>query len=58
MSRTATINPAPTTTVVSVLGAASLCHLLNDLMQALLPATYPIFQDKFGLSFADRKSVV
>lgn len=52
MSRTATINPAPTTTVVSVLGAASLCHLLNDLMQALLPATYPIFQDKFGLSFA------
>ncbi|KHJ56371.1 Fosmidomycin resistance protein [Aureimonas altamirensis] len=52
MSQTTTITTAPTTAVVSVLGAASLCHLLNDLMQALLPATYPIFQDEFGLSFA------
>lgn len=51
MSQTTTITTAPTTDVVSALGAASLCHLLNDLMQALLPATYPIFQDEFGLSF-------
>ncbi len=49
MSQTTTITTAPTTDVVSALSAASLCHLLNDLMQALLPATYPIFQDEFGL---------
>lgn len=36
----------------SVLLATSICHLLNDLLQALLPAVYPILQDRFDLSFA------
>ena len=36
----------------SVLWAASLCHLLNDMLQALLPAVYPILQGGFDLSFA------
>ncbi len=40
------------TTVFTVLGAASLCHFLNDLLQALLPAAYPILQNNFTLSFA------
>ena len=40
------------TTVFSVLWAASFCHLLNDMMQALLPAAYPILQGGFNLSFA------
>lgn len=40
------------TAVFSVLGAASLCHFLNDMMQALLPAVYPILQSNFTLSFA------
>lgn len=40
------------TTVFSVLWAASFCHLLNDMMQALLPAAYPILQGGFDLSFA------
>ncbi len=38
--------------VFSVLWAASFCHLLNDMMQALLPAVYPILQGGFNLSFA------
>jgi FSR family fosmidomycin resistance protein-like MFS transporter len=42
----------PTGTVFPVLWAASFCHLLNDLMQALLPAVYPILQGDFELSFA------
>src|SRR5215471_5101244 len=40
------------TTVFSVLWAASFCHLLNDMMQALLPAAYPILQGGVNLSFA------
>ena len=41
-----------TGTIFPVLWAASFCHLLNDLMQALLPAVYPILQGGFELSFA------
>ncbi len=32
--------PAPTRTVFSVILAISVCHLLNDMMQSLLPAIY------------------
>ncbi|GLS43558.1 FSR family fosmidomycin resistance protein-like MFS transporter [Methylobacterium brachythecii] len=39
-------------TVFPVLVAASICHLLNDMLQALLPAVYPILQGGFDLSFA------
>jgi len=39
-------------TVFPVLLAASFCHLLNDMIQALLPAIYPILQGSFDLSFA------
>jgi FSR family fosmidomycin resistance protein-like MFS transporter len=35
-----------------ILWAASLCHMLNDMLQALLPAVYPILQGGFDLSFA------
>jgi MFS transporter, FSR family, fosmidomycin resistance protein len=38
-------------TVFSVLGAVSVCHLLNDMMQSLLPAIYPILKGGFALSF-------
>jgi MFS transporter, FSR family, fosmidomycin resistance protein len=34
-----------------ILGAVSFCHLLNDLMQALLPAIYPILKGGFDLTF-------
>lgn len=38
--------------VFPVLISASVCHLLNDMLQALLPAIYPILQGDFNLSFA------
>jgi MFS transporter, FSR family, fosmidomycin resistance protein len=36
-----------------VLTAISFCHLLNDVLQALLPAIYPLFKRVFDLSFAE-----
>ena len=39
-------------TVFPVIWAASLCHLLNDLLQAVLPAVYPVLQGGFDLSFS------
>jgi FSR family fosmidomycin resistance protein-like MFS transporter len=39
------------TTAFSVLGAVSFCHLLNDMLQATLPAIYPILKGGFDLSF-------
>jgi FSR family fosmidomycin resistance protein-like MFS transporter len=38
-------------TVFSVLVAISFCHLLNDMMQSLLPAIYPDLKTNFGLDF-------
>lgn len=35
-----------------ILVALSVGHLLNDLLQALLPALYPLLKDEFHLSFA------
>jgi MFS transporter, FSR family, fosmidomycin resistance protein len=36
---------------LSVLLAASICHFLNDLMQSVFTATYPIFKSEFDLTF-------
>ncbi|WP_022727931.1 MFS transporter [Fodinicurvata sediminis] len=38
-------------TAFLVLSALSLCHFLNDMMQSLLPAIYPVLQQNFALSF-------
>lgn len=38
-------------TAFLVLGAISFCHLLNDMMQSLLPAIYPMLKTSFGLDF-------
>jgi len=40
-----------TETAFAILGAISFCHLLNDMMQSLLPAIYPILKDSYGLTF-------
>ena len=40
-----------TETVFAVLLAISFCHLLNDMMQSLLPAIYPKLKVDFGLTF-------
>src|SRR5438105_2124546 len=39
-------------TAFAVLGAVSLSHLLNDIVQSLLPAIYPVLKASFGLTFA------
>jgi FSR family fosmidomycin resistance protein-like MFS transporter len=49
---TATPIKAVQTTTFAVLFAISFCHLLNDMMQALLPAVYPILRGTLDLSFA------
>jgi MFS transporter, FSR family, fosmidomycin resistance protein len=36
---------------IAILAALSVCHLLNDMMQSLLPAIYPILKTTFGLDF-------
>ena len=38
--------------VVRIVGAVALAHLLNDLIQAVLPAIYPMLKSEFTLSFA------
>lgn len=38
-------------TVLPVLGALSVCHLLNDLLQSLLPALYPVLKTSYSLDF-------
>jgi MFS transporter, FSR family, fosmidomycin resistance protein len=40
-------------TVVGVLVAISFCHLLNDMMQSLLPALYPMLKTSYRLSFGE-----
>lgn len=39
------------TTVVGILAAISFCHFLNDTVQSLLPAIYPMLKDSFALDF-------
>ena len=47
-----TINaPIVQKTVYSVLFSIAFAHLLNDLMQSVIPSTYPILKENFNLSF-------
>ncbi|MEK6201259.1 MAG: MFS transporter [Desulfobulbaceae bacterium] len=39
-------------TAFTILVIISVCHLLNDMMQTLLSAIYPLLQSNYGLSFA------
>ena len=43
--------PSQEAMVVAIVAAVSFCHCLNDLIQALLPAIYPILKDSYGLDF-------
>ncbi len=40
-------------TVFAIVGALSFSHLLNDTMQSLIPALYPMLKTNLGLSFAE-----
>ena len=52
MSTAATAGEEGAKTAFSILAAISFCHLLNDMMQSLLPAIYPILKTNYGLDFA------
>ncbi|MCX4293573.1 MULTISPECIES: MFS transporter [unclassified Prevotella] len=39
-------------TAYSVLLAIGFAHLLNDMMQSVIPAVYPLLKEKFGFTFA------
>jgi len=39
------------TTTLSILVAISVSHMLNDMMQSLAPALYPVFREQLGLTF-------
>src|SRR5262245_12448835 len=39
------------TSAVAILFALSFCHLLNDAIQALIPAIYPVLKESFKLNF-------
>ena len=39
-------------TTMAILAALSLSHLLNDVMQSLLPAVYPLLKESYSLSFS------
>lgn len=38
---------------VGIVGAAAFAHLLNDLIQAMLPAIFPMLKTQFSLSFSE-----
>lgn len=40
-------------TVFSILFAISIGHFLNDMMQSVIPAVYPLIKDHFQLSFTE-----
>lgn len=47
---------APATTIaskttLSIIVAVSVCHLINDTMQSLLSAIYPILKENYGLDY-------
>jgi len=47
----ASTEPQKARTAFGILGAISLSHLLNDMIQSLILALYPLLQSEFSLSF-------
>lgn len=47
----ATRAPADSGTTFAILVSLSVCHLLNDMNQSLVPAIYPILKDSYRLDF-------
>ena len=39
-------------TAYAILFSMGICHLLNDMIQSIIPAIYPLLKDKFGFTFA------
>lgn len=47
----ASVTPADPATAFKVLGAISVAHLMNDMIQSILLAIYPMLKGSFGLTF-------
>src|SRR5580698_8610591 len=43
--------PAAATAAFRILAAVTVCHVLNDMVQSLLPSIYPILKSSFRLNF-------
>jgi FSR family fosmidomycin resistance protein-like MFS transporter len=46
------VAPAVIATTFTVILSLGFCHLMNDMMQSLVPALYPILKGSYGLSFS------
>jgi FSR family fosmidomycin resistance protein-like MFS transporter len=46
-----TASTSAQTTVIPILAALSFSHMLNDMIQSLLPAIYPLLHQNYNLSF-------
>lgn len=51
-SRTEPIHPLIQKTAYSILFSISFAHLLNDLIQSIIPSVYPILKENYHLSFS------
>ncbi|MDB5984791.1 MAG: Fosmidomycin resistance protein [Pseudomonas sp.] len=55
-AQSSTIPPATSTQssplVMRIIGAVALAHLINDLIQSVLPSIYPMLKANYGLSFS------
>ena len=50
-SVTATVAAQSSPLVMRIIGACALAHLINDLIQSVLPSIYPMLKANYGLSF-------
>jgi len=48
---TASVASQASPLVMRVIGACALAHLINDLIQAVLPSIYPVLKANYGLTF-------
>ncbi|MCO8169590.1 MFS transporter [Pseudomonas sp. 21LCFQ02] len=51
-SAAAPATPQSSPLVMRIIGAVALAHLINDLIQAILPSIYPMLKANYDLSFA------
>ena len=49
--RRPSLTDSANSTTFAIILSLSFCHLLNDMMQSLVPALYPILKDNYALSF-------
>ncbi|NWA23325.1 MFS transporter [Pseudomonas gingeri] len=50
-STSASASPQTSPLVMRIIGAVALAHLINDLIQSVLPSIYPMLKANYGLTF-------